>query len=466
IDEFFLNYGATRPPVPCDHCRRLRLQCFILQTTFANPNPISCCSSCAALFRDCSLAEEGKRQPADFETSAPVIGQLHGINENEGISIKLMGSPVLIDSAAGAGPADKRSTSRSVHRTRPLRAWFACHLDYPYPSEDDKVTLIKQTGLSKSQVNDWFNNARRRKRQADQSRSTRLHAKGSPMPSPPASSKTPFERWRNSPPEEDSVSAAAIQRALEGEKNFDYNPKSDGSISDGYASSDKVAYSRASGISTYALSVSGSSSCISYSTSNDLACLSTGLSGSEDGRDHPLSTRPTHRGSEKSRKFECTFCLCKFTKKHDWLRHERSLHMSTLDRWICDIPLPPDQLHTVWRVNHNEAECIFCGSASPTEQHIQSHEFESCQERAVKERTFGRKDHLWQHLQKFHGCRKWDGWRPDLNHLRHTDGAVLSRCGFCQEIFETWQEREQHLALHFRAGMSMSQWVGELGLGQ
>ena len=81
VDAFCLINGARRPSEPCDHCRRLRLQCIILQTTLANPNPVSCCSSCAALFRDCSLANEGKRLPSLFETPQPVIGQLHGIGE-------------------------------------------------------------------------------------------------------------------------------------------------------------------------------------------------------------------------------------------------------------------------------------------------------------------------------------------------------------------------------------------------
>lgn len=26
---------------------------------------------------------------------------------------------------------------------------------------------------------------------------------------------------------------------------------------------------------------------------------------------------------------------------------------------------------------------------------------------------------MWQHLYMFHGCRKWDGWQPDLSLLQH-----------------------------------------------
>ncbi|CAN1135112.1 BEL1-like homeodomain protein 8 [Linum perenne] len=41
-----------------------------------------------------------------------------------------------------------------------LRAWLFDHFLHPYPSDTDKVMLAKQTGLSRSQVSNWFINAR------------------------------------------------------------------------------------------------------------------------------------------------------------------------------------------------------------------------------------------------------------------------------------------------------------------
>ncbi|KAF5255504.1 hypothetical protein FOXYS1_14082, partial [Fusarium oxysporum] len=92
IDEFFVKNGASRPPVPCTNCRRTRLQCLILQTTVANPNPTKSCSSCVALFRECSLAGQKKRKPSEFETSEPVIGRLHGVSEHS-----ILGVPATVD---------------------------------------------------------------------------------------------------------------------------------------------------------------------------------------------------------------------------------------------------------------------------------------------------------------------------------------------------------------------------------
>jgi hypothetical protein len=94
LEAFFMSSGGWRPPEPCDYCRRMRLQCFMLQTTEANPNPVTSCSSCVALFRQCSLAERAKRHHSAFETSAPVIGQLHGVSEEDGAT--LIGSAPLL----------------------------------------------------------------------------------------------------------------------------------------------------------------------------------------------------------------------------------------------------------------------------------------------------------------------------------------------------------------------------------
>lgn len=82
--------GAYRPPVPCTHCRRHRLQCLIIRTTPANPNPVTSCSSCVALFRECSLSKGEKRLPSRFETLSPVLGHLHGLPEQMeyGVSVR------------------------------------------------------------------------------------------------------------------------------------------------------------------------------------------------------------------------------------------------------------------------------------------------------------------------------------------------------------------------------------------
>ncbi|XP_050380873.1 BEL1-like homeodomain protein 9 [Argentina anserina] len=41
-----------------------------------------------------------------------------------------------------------------------LRSWLFEHFLHPYPTDTDKITLAKQTGLSRNQVSNWFINAR------------------------------------------------------------------------------------------------------------------------------------------------------------------------------------------------------------------------------------------------------------------------------------------------------------------
>ncbi|KAM0447031.1 hypothetical protein ACHAPV_004341 [Trichoderma viride] len=485
IDEFFIKNGAHRPPVPCNYCRRLRLQCLILQTTSANPNPVSSCSACVALYRDCSLAERGKREASAYETTLPVIGHLHGVNE-EGDGATTIDGTRQWRIERNAGPlatrsssivSYKRNSTRSVKKTRVLRNWFATHQEHPYPSEDEKSILAEQSGLSKTQVINWFANARRRHRltaQSHQNNSTKVFLQGSPMPQTLLTGMSPMERWRHSPPNEEPVSASDIEKAISNSQldggdaqnyNSDGNYGTDGAPSS--ASSESAIFNHNNVVNGYEASSNSGSSGFSFYHSDDAGIFSlsaqNSIHGGDGGEFIPgLSATAAHTGATADRSkvlmFQCTFCLQAFKKKYDWVRHERSIHLPGLDSWICKVPVPKDQSCLVWRVNHGEPECIFCGQESPSDEHIQSHEFQSCAERPVSERTFTRKDHLWQHLHKFHRCRKWEGWKPDLHLLQHRQDKFESVCGFCQLKTHSWDERIQHLTSHFRRGVTMAEW--------
>ncbi|KFA67407.1 hypothetical protein S40285_00213 [Stachybotrys chlorohalonatus IBT 40285] len=56
----------------------------------------------------------------------------------------------------------KRRGNLPKETTDKLRAWFLAHLHHPYPSEDEKQELMRQTGLQMNQISNWFINARRR----------------------------------------------------------------------------------------------------------------------------------------------------------------------------------------------------------------------------------------------------------------------------------------------------------------
>lgn len=154
------------------------------------------------------------------------------------------------------------------------------------------------------------------------------------------------------------------------------------------------------------------------------------------------------------RQFQCTFCTETFRTKHDWQRHEKSLHLS-LEQWIC-CPKGP----RAFNPDTNQVCCVLCGITDPDNAHIESHNYTSCQGRALVERTFYRKDHLRQHLKLVHNT-KYVAWAMDLWKVPTPD--IRSRCGFCGLVLTSWPVRVDHLAEHFKTGSDMLDWKGDWG---
>ncbi|KAG6011241.1 hypothetical protein E4U43_008458 [Claviceps pusilla] len=64
--------------------------------------------------------------------------------------------------SSGDSKQRKRRGNLPKETTDKLRAWFVEHLQHPYPTEDEKQDLMRQTGLQMNQISNWFINARRR----------------------------------------------------------------------------------------------------------------------------------------------------------------------------------------------------------------------------------------------------------------------------------------------------------------
>ncbi|KAJ5509451.1 hypothetical protein N7527_011594 [Penicillium freii] len=85
--------------------------------------------------------------------------------------VEKQSSPQMMDHGQGnfgimGDPIDPKTKRRRGNLPKPvtdiLRDWLHEHLDHPYPSEEEKQMFMTRTGLSLSQVNNWFINARRR----------------------------------------------------------------------------------------------------------------------------------------------------------------------------------------------------------------------------------------------------------------------------------------------------------------
>ncbi|KAJ3457847.1 hypothetical protein MRS44_014988 [Fusarium solani] len=338
-------------------------------------------------------------------------------------------SPTKDALASGRGTipslGPKVGTRFSREALKILKQWFDAHSHDPYPDDQTKEALQHLTGLNKTQLTNWLANARRRHKGSAtaqytppafdyaQNQSIDIPRVGTPIPrSDSQDGLNPMQRWVDSPPEEEPAPISAIVRAISASPSDISDDKRPKQRDNAYI---PVLYP--SSMSSAGTSSGGSSSS-AYSANSE---THERLSRSRLRRRKRV---PRKRGPPKPTPFECTFCTERFHKKHDWQRHENSVHLG-LERWICS-PEEPRAIHP----ESGKPCCVFCSQDDPDDDHIKHHNPSACQERA-----FNRKDHLKQHLRLVHGA-----------------GSI-----------DTWKERVNHLADHFKMGHTMASWKGDWG---
>jgi hypothetical protein len=379
-----------------------------------------------------SLSEASKQQPAT-SSSAEIGHSAHGFDKNS--------------------LPPKIGTRFSRESVKTLKDWLYSHSDHPYPDEEEKEMLQRQTGLNKTQISNWLTNARRRCR-IQPPRSTSPYVRNTwtgPIDIPrrlytPAfenntGNLNPLERWVDSPPENEPASVTAIAHAvaLNSEISLGLNsPCSFVSTDDG---------SNPSLYNVSSASSAGTSSGASFGSMTQQRGRRRRRRAVPKRKEKPSLAVPLKR-------FQCTFCTETFGTKHDWQRHEKSLHLS-LERWTC-APDGPRVLNP----QTNQICCIFCGEVEPSDAHIKCHNHLACLERSLEDRTFYRKDHLNQHLRLMHNVKFLD-W--SMKSWKVTGPDIRSRCGFCGIAMSNWSIRVDHLAEHFKTGDTMADWKGDWG---
>ncbi|UPX17049.1 uncharacterized protein EKO05_0007426 [Ascochyta rabiei] len=363
------------------------------------------------------------------------------------------------------------STSKSGGRfskevVRMLRNWLTAHKARPYPTSEEMEMLQQRTGLSKTQIANWFANARRRGKlprapsSYSSSNSSSRPVEIAPRPDTPAlvrnmRSMNPMERWQSSPPEHEPAAASAIARAMESNGGV---PLLEGAL-DFLEYRDNASHSR---YHTSSASSAGTSASSDFSNASKHSTPSRPAAPVTCSR--PLRKRRAHKQRARVRRtsligsmlpYQCTFCTEDFKTKHDWQRHEKSLHLP-IEQWVCALHGPQ-----AIRLDTGRMCCVFCGEPEPDDAHLDDHNYQPCHERTLEERTFNRKDHLNQHLQLVHNI-KFDKW--SMSSWRVPMSNIQSRCGFCGLNMNTWEERINHLAGHFKEGQTMASWQGDWGL--
>lgn len=471
------------PETPCSHCAMGGYQCKRIREGKYK----GYCTSCVALRCGCSFgpvvnnlsAEAGETFPANPwpimgdrpETSILLEDELAAIITSEPQTSGLVS---VVDETAEMPPPPtnpqnmaKIGARFSRESVKILKNWVSTHSRHPYPTEEEKETLQRMTGLSKTQITNWLANARRRGKihvtRATSPHIGRGYAQAIDIPPRPGTpsmfeSMNPLQRWANSPPENEPASVTAIARA----------------VSASYSQTSSASGRTSPYVSNFSDDGSGRSLCNQSSASSFGTSHSSGGSfGSSFSHNSRGSSVPSFvrtRGRRRRRRappkradenlhqplktFQCTFCTETFRTKHDWQRHEKSLHLS-LERWVCCPDGPRDM-----NAESGAMSCVFCAQTNPDDAHVESHNFSGCMERTQEERTFYRKDHLRQHLKLVHNVKfvqgAMDKWRVNTPQIR-------SRCGFCGIVMDSWSIRVDHLAEHFKTGTTMADWKGDWG---
>jgi len=453
----------------CTSCVALRLECSLaaeLTTSFSEP--IDQQPSWAARLEQASLDFSLDQNPTTTTTMNPTNEAAFNPSQTEQIlSRNLSGAGTQLTPSQLATPALGKIGARlSRESIRILRQWLSTHQRHPYPSDEEKDMLQRQTGLTKTQITNWLANARRRGKFPTPGRSTSPQVGfgfGTPVDipvrraTPALESMNPLQRWVDSPPEHEPASAIAIARAVTAStvSSDRATPSSHVYTDDGSGRS--LHGSSASSVGTSHSSGGSFASAYSHASRGSFGSFSSFGRNSRRRR----RRRNAPKGvSEKAplaaplRTYQCTFCTETFKTKHDWQRHEKSLHLS-LERWVCCNKGPK-----AVKPDIKIMACVFCGEPEPTDEHIETHNYSTCQEKPVEGRTFYRKDHLNQHLRLVHNVKFVD-W--SMKDWKVTTPEIRSVCGFCGISMNTWSIRVDHLAEHFKMGYSMEDWKGDWG---
>jgi hypothetical protein len=202
---------------PCDACEASGFACKRLEEGKYK----GYCTTCVALKNNCSFGLDPSvaSTTEPFPSTAwPVTGQPGSLIREDGSTLRNSSSPDLDTLTIGTGslqenghkpPVTPKIGARfSRESVRILKAWLSTHSNRPYPTDEERETLQRQTGLNKTQIANWLANARRRSKgkfQPTRSTSPSVRGFSGAIEIPrrgTASSEhmNPLQRWQNSPP--------------------------------------------------------------------------------------------------------------------------------------------------------------------------------------------------------------------------------------------------------------------------
>lgn len=222
--------GAQNTDFTCDGCQAGGFYCKRVEDGLYKGH----CTSCVALQIQCSLVQaigqhNSGRLAADHSKAFfdDILAEdLRSSSSPDPLNIN-NGTEAEGDDSQKGPAAPKVGARFSRESVRILKNWLSSHSSRPYPNDDEREQLQRQTGLNKTQIANWLANARRRsKGKFRPTRSTSPSVRGwsTAMDIPqrrgtatndgPAEYLSPLQRWQNSPPENEPASVTAIASAI------------------------------------------------------------------------------------------------------------------------------------------------------------------------------------------------------------------------------------------------------------
>lgn len=192
---------------PCDACDASGFNCKRIKDGDSKGSCTTCvtlnisCSFIAALANPLPPCQPGLRcnsSPELTKITSPTIAAEDNSSPNN----------------VAAPTAPKVGARFSRESVRILKAWLSTHSHRPYPTDEERENLQRQTGLNKTQIANWLANARRRSKGKFQQRTRSTSPsvrgwsgameiparKGTPAFGDTAEYLSPLQRWQNSPP--------------------------------------------------------------------------------------------------------------------------------------------------------------------------------------------------------------------------------------------------------------------------
>lgn len=448
----------------CEYCRVCAQPCKVL-----GEGENLACQNCLLLSRPCSLVQYNDWELAENSQANALIypiSPMEGDNSypasrnnssTDLLALKTSTENLTSETGDNSAKVGARFSRQSV---RILKDWLGLHHRHPYPTDSEREVLMSKTGLNKTQITNWLANARRRgkTRPTVTPPTVGNYANAMDIPrraTPALEYMNPLERWKHSPPEHEPASATAIAKAVTASSFSSGMDSPYTSYADDGSNRSLYNVSSTSSLGTSHSSAGSFASAYSHRSRGSFGSFgSFGNQGRRRRRRRQAPKPAKVIAAGPARTFQCTFCTESFKTKHDWQRHEKSLHLS-LERWIC-CPNGPIQ----YNKEYERPACVYCDHPNPSSNHAEAHNHSSCAEKPIGERTFYRKDHLRQHLNLVHDV-KFQSW--SMESWKAITPAIRSRCGFCGIAMDSWTSRVDHLAEHFKSGMSMADWKGDWG---